>query len=49
MNFIKKLPNIPSFFQDGFDGFSFNVDNKNIGIDMIEAYKGHEKYCKNKK
>lgn len=47
MNYVKKLSNVPSFSQEGFNGFSFNIDNKNMSIDMIDSYKGHGKYCKN--
>lgn len=48
MNYIKKKPQNPSFFQDGMNGYSFDIDNQNISIDIEEVYKGHEKYCKNK-
>ena len=48
MNYIKNVPQSPSFSQDGMNGYSFNIDNKNVSIDMIESYKGHEKYCTNK-
>lgn len=47
MEYIKKLSNVPSFSQDGFNGFSFSIDDKNMSINMIDSYKGHEKYCKN--
>ncbi len=48
MEYIKKISKIPSFTQDGLNGFSFNINNENISINVIESYKGHEKYCTNK-
>lgn len=48
MEYIKKFSKVPSFIQDGLNGFSSNIDNENISIDIIEVYKGHEKYCTNK-
>lgn len=48
MNYIKNIPETASFSQDGMDGYSFNLNNKNISIDVIESYKGHERYCTNK-
>lgn len=48
MGYIKKVSKDPSFIQDGLNGFSSNVNNENISIDIIEVYKGHEKYCTNK-
>lgn len=48
MNYIKNIPETASFSQDGMDGYSFNLNNKDISIDIIESYKGHERYCTNK-
>ena len=48
MEYIKKVSKVPSFTQDGQNGFSSNINNENISIDIIEVYKGHEKYCTNK-
>ncbi len=48
MNYIKNIPITPSFSQDGMNGYSFILNNKDISIDMIESYKGHERYCTNK-
>ena len=45
--YVKKCPKTPSFKQDGFNGFSFNLNNPNYSIDIEDVYKGHEKYCKN--
>ena len=39
MNYIKNIPETPSFSQNGMDGYSFNINNKNISIDIIESYK----------
>lgn len=38
MEYIKKLSDAPSFSQDGFNGFSFSIDDKNMSIDMIDSY-----------
>ena len=46
MEYIKKLPPEPSFIQNGINGFSYEVTNKNISIDIEDVYKGHEKYYK---
>ena len=46
MEYIYKLPNEPSFIQNGLNGFSYEITNKNISIDIEDVYKGHEKYCK---
>ena len=48
MGYIKKVSKEPSFILDGLNGFSSNINNENISIDIIEVYKGHEKYCTNK-
>ena len=48
MEYIKKLPKIPSFSKDGMDGYSFEIENKNISIDIEDVYKGNDKYCTNK-
>ena len=29
------------------NGYSLNLENKNISIDIEDVYKGHEKYCTN--
>ena len=46
MKYIKKLPTEPSFRQNGLNGFSYEITNKNISIDIEDVYKGHEKYCR---
>ena len=40
---------MPSFIQDGLNGFSSNIDNENISIDIIEVYKDMKKYCTNRR
>ena len=45
--YLKKCPKTPSFTQDGFNGFSFELNNPNISVDIEDVYKGHEKYCEN--
>lgn len=47
MNYIKKIPELPSFSKGGMNGYSFNLENKNISIDIEDVYKGHERYCTN--
>lgn len=49
MGYIKKIPEKPSFSQDGMNGFSFDINDENISIDIEDVYKGHEKYCTNKR
>ena len=46
MKYIKKIPSEPSFVQNGLNGFSCEMINKNISIDIEDVYKGHERYCK---
>ena len=48
-NYVKKMPNIPSFKQNGFDGYNIETDNKNISITFEDVYEKHEKYCTNTK
>ena len=47
MNHIKKIPESPSFSKDGMNGYSVNLENKAISIDIEDVYKGHERYCMN--
>ena len=44
--YIKKCPKEPSFVQKGLNGYSYNITNTGISIDIEDVYKGHEKYCK---
>ena len=34
MEYIKKLPDMPSFSQNGMNGFSFDINDENISIDI---------------
>lgn len=47
MEYIKKVSKLPAFIQNGLNGFDFGISNKNISINLIDVYKGHEKYCTN--
>ena len=49
MEYIKRLSKVPSFSKNGMDGYSFDLDDKNISIDIEDVYKGHDKYCINTK
>ncbi len=46
-NYIKKFPNKPSFVQEGFNGYTSNLDCKNISITFEDVHKGHDKYALN--
>jgi mannose-6-phosphate isomerase class I len=48
MKYIKRISETPSFLQKGMNGYSLNLENKNLGMDIIDSYKGHEKYCTNR-
>ena len=43
--YIKKCPQEPSFGQEGLNGYSYNINNTSLSIDVEDVYKGHEKYC----
>lgn len=47
MKYIKRISQNPSFSQNGINGYNFDISNKNISINIIDSYKGHEKYCTN--
>ena len=47
MEYVKKRPSEPTFSQKGMDGFSYELNNKNVSIDLEKSYIGHEKYCTN--
>ena len=47
MNYIKRISKGPTFKQKGFDGYDFNIENKEISITIEDSYKGHEKYHTN--
>lgn len=46
MEYIKKVSEQPTFTQNGLNGYSFDISNKDISMDIEDVYKGHEKYCK---
>lgn len=48
MEYVKKITQNPSFTKEGINGFSVDISNENISVDIIEVDKGHEKYCTNK-
>jgi len=47
MRFIKKLPEQPSFKQEGLSGYNYNLENENISITLENCFKGHDKYHTN--
>lgn len=49
MEYVKHKPENPSFKQDGFDGYNYLIENENVSITFEDVYKGHERYCTNKK
>ena len=49
MNYIKHMPKEISFSQEGFNGYSYNIESENISIDFEDSFKGHDKYTMNKK
>ena len=48
MSYIKKLPEEPTFTQNGLKGYQFNLSEKQIGVYFIDCVKGHDKYCINR-
>lgn len=34
MNYIKKIPELPSFSKVGMNSYSFNLEDTNISIDL---------------
>ena len=47
--YIKQRPLDPSFSQEGFNGYKYNLINKQLDINYYDVFKGHDKYCSNKK
>lgn len=47
MKYIKELPTIPSFKQQGLDGYGYQLECKEISLDVIDSFKGHDKYHTN--
>lgn len=49
MSYIKRLPNEPSFSQEGLNGYNFDLDCEEITISVEDVFKGHDKYHTNKR
>lgn len=47
MEYIKKLPQEPSFKQNGLNGYNYNLNDKGISLTIGDCFKGHDKYCTN--
>lgn len=46
LGIYKKLQTEPSFIQNGLNGFSYEITNKNISIAIEDVYRCHERSCK---
>ncbi len=49
MNYIKHLPKDIIFSQEGLDGYSYELNSKNIDIYLEDSHKGHDRYTMNTK
>ena len=49
MSYVKRLPNNPSFSQEGLNGYNFDLDCEEITISVEDVFKGHDKYHTNKR
>ena len=47
MEYIKKLPDSPSFRQNGLSGYNFDLDSKDLSITIEDCFKGHDRYYAN--
>ena len=47
MEYIKKLPQNPSFEQNGLNGYNYELDTKEISLTVEDCHKGHDKYHTN--
>lgn len=45
--YIKRLPEEPSFKQQGLNGYNFNLITREISMSIEECFKGHDKYHTN--
>ena len=45
--YIKHFSNEPNFKQDGLEGYTSELECKNLSITLENVYKGHEKYTMN--
>jgi len=46
-DYIKTIPDNPSFAQNGLKGYKYNIETNTIGVYYIDCFKGHDKYCIN--
>ena len=47
MQYIKKLPQEPSFLQNGLHGYNYILNTEDISITIEDCFKGHDKYHTN--
>ena len=47
MEHIKSISNTPLFRQQGLDGYGYNLECKEISLNTIDCFKGHDKYHTN--
>lgn len=47
MEYIKKLPDEPSFKQQGLNGYNYNLNSDGISLTIEDCFKGHDKYHTN--
>ena len=47
MQYIKKLPQEPSFLQNGLHRYNYIVNKEDISITIEDCFKGHDKYHTN--
>ena len=45
--YVKRLPEEPSFQQQGLKGYNFELESKEISLSYEDVFKGHDKYDKN--
>ena len=44
MEYIKKLPDVPSFKQQGLAGYNYDLKCEGISLTIEDCFKGHNKY-----
>ena len=47
--YIKKLPEEPTFRKEGFNGYCYPLENSNMSITLEDSYQKHDTYCTNVK
>lgn len=47
MSYIRKLPDMPSFKQQGLEGYNYNLECEGISLTIEDCFKGHDKYHTN--